>query len=607
MDDIKQVLARASHRLFLIDLLRTITITLFVALCVLFLARVTQKLVPSIEIPWNLTFIIAASSAFLAALIWTMIRKPNEDQVARTVDDRAGLNETISTALCVDENTDSWSKAIVSDASAQAKRVIVKDALPIEGPKNWPMPIAAMLALIAIWWVPSTDITGLMAKKQQALDEQAQIQEVQATVNDTRKMIEEIKAKTGIDLDSVGDETSQELTPEETQFVDPEDIARSAIKELTNLTDKLDEKRNSEDGATFDAVKDMTRQLNTPEQGAVSEMARAMARGDFKEAQKQLEQMAQDMSDGSMSEEEQKQAAQQLENMKEQLEKLAENRQSLEEQLKAAGISEEQAKQLATDPDALKKALQEAGATPEQAEQLSKAAQAQQKASDAAGSMAQAMGQMASGMQQSNPSETAEGLESMSGQLSDMENLQQEMESLESAMNQTSQQLQQLSECTNPGDGDGNGQGFGENAQWGSNGQYSEGNTDQFGKGSGGPGKGMGNSPDAAPTDFMLKKERAEVQTTNEGPVIASTMVQGSQIRGESTATFSSVVESASTQAAEAIETKRVPRKHEAAVQQYFGTLDQAAKKAKGEQTKPAEQGKDATESSGSSNKAESD
>ena len=119
-------------------------------------------------------------------------------------------------------------------------------------------------------------------------------------------------------------------------------------------------------------------------------------------------------------------------------------------------------------------------------------------------------------------------------------------------MNQTSQQLQQLSECTNPGEGDGNGQGFGENAQWGSNGQYSEGNTDQFGKGSGGPGKGMGNSPDAAPTDFMLKKERAEVQTTNEGPVIASTMVQGSQIRGESTATFSSVVESASTQAAEA-------------------------------------------------------
>lgn len=593
MDDIKQVLSRASNRLFLIDLLRTLSITSFVVLCALFIARLTQKLVPSIEIPWNLSFMIAAGVTALSAIVWAMIRRPNQDQVARTVDDRAGLNETISTALCVDEQTDSWSKAIVSDASAQAKRVIVKDALPIEGPKHWPMPIAALLAIIAIWWVPSTDITGLMAKKQQALDEQVAIKEVQATVNDTRKMIEEIKAQTGLDLETVGDETSPELTPEETQFVDPEEIARSAIKELTNLTDKLDEKRNDQDGATFDAMKDMARQLNTPEQGPVSEMARAMARGDFKEAQKQLEQMAQGLNDGSMSDEQKEQASKQLENMKEQLEKLADNRQSLEEQLKAAGISEQQAKQLATDPDALKKALEEAGATPEQAEQLAKAAQAQQRASDAAGSMAQAMGQMAAGMQQSNPSETAEGLESMSGQLSNMENLQQEMESLESAMSQSSQQLQELSKCAN-GNGNGDGQGFGESAQWGSTGQYKEGDSQGFGNGSGGPGKGMGRSPEGAATDFMLKKERAEVQTTNEGPVIASTMVQGSQIRGESTATFSSVVESASTEAAEAIETKRVPRKHESAVQQYFGTLDKAAKKAKGEKTAPAEQGKDA-------------
>ena len=603
MDDIKQVLTRAAHRLFLIDLLGTLTITSFVVLCVLFGARLTQKLIPSVEIPWDLSFMIGGGVAFLGALIWAVVRRPNEDQVARTVDDRAGLRETISTALCVDENTDSWSKAIVSDASAQAKRVVVKDALPIEGPRHWPMPFAAMLALIAIWWVPSTDITGLMAKKQQGIEDQAAIKEVQATVNDTRKMIEEIKAQTGIDLDSEGDETADELTPEETQFVDPEEIARSAIKELTSLSDQLDEKRNDEDGATFDAIKDMARQLNTPQEGPVSEMARAMARGDFKEAQKQLEEMAKGLNDGSMNEEQKKQAAKQLESMKEQLEKLAENRQSLEEQLKAAGLSEQQAKQLATDPDALKKALEEAGATQEQAEQLAKAAQAQQRASDAAGSMAQAMGQMAAGMQQSNPSETAQGLESMSGQLSNMENLQQEMQSLDMAMNQASQQLNELSKCSggNPG------QGYGENGQWGSTGQYSQGSSQGFGKGSGGPGKGMGQGPEGAPTDYTLKKERAEVQTTNDGPVIASTMVQGSQIRGESTATFSSVVESASTQAAEAIETKRVPRKHEAAVQQYFGKLDRAAKKAKGERVSPGAQGQDAKADGGSSNKEKSD
>jgi hypothetical protein len=104
----------------------------------------------------------------------------------------------------------------------------------------------------------------------------------------------------------------------------------------------------------------------------------------------------------------------------------------------------------------------------------------------------------------------------------------------------------------------------------------------------------MGQSPDAQATDYMLKKERAEVDTTNEGPVIASTMVQGTQIRGESTATFSSAVQSAEAQADEAIETKRVPRKHENAVKSYFGKLDQEAKKASGESTPPPAQGADA-------------
>jgi len=591
MDEIQQVLSRASKRLFVIDYLRVLVRTSFMVLCVFLLARLTQKLVPSIEIPWDLAFLIGAGAAIVGALLWAIIRKPSIDEVARTVDDRAALRESISTALCVDHNQDSWSKAIVTDARDRAKRVVIKDTLPIERPKGWALPLIIATALVALWWVPTMDIAGLLKKKEQAQAQQAQINEVNAVVSEAKKKLEEIKAQTGVDLDSEGDETSDELKPKEINMVDPEEITRAAIKEMTNLSDKLEEKRNNEDGATFDAIKDMTRQLNTPEPGQASEMARAMARGDFGEAKKKLEEMAQKMNDGSMSEEQKKQAAKQLDSMKKQLEKLAKNRQALEEQLKAAGLSEQQAKQMSTDPDALKKALEQAGASEEQAQQLSQAAKAQQRASDAAGAMAQAMGQMAAGMQQSNPSEMSQGLESMSGQLSDMENMQQEMQSLEAAMNQTSDQLNKLGQCNNPG-----GQGFGENAHWSNNaGEFREGDSQGFGSGSGGPGKGNGASPDAQATDFMLKKERAEVQTTNEGPVIASTMVQGSQIKGESTATFSSVVESASIQAAEAIETKRVPRKHEAAVQQYFGRLDKAAKEANGEKTKPAEQGSDAT------------
>lgn len=590
MDDIRSVIQRAARRLFLIDLLGTLVFSAFVVLCALVALRIAQKLFPTFEIDWTIAALVGVAATLAIALIASLVRRPDEDSVARTIDERAGLRETISTALCVDENNDNWSRAIVGDASDRARRVIIKDTLPIEAPKRSYLPMLAVIALLGVWWVPGTDVMGLLAKKKQQQANQAQVEQVKAEVDNTKDLIEEIKAKTGIDLETVGDEAAPELTPESTEFVDPQEIARSAIKELTSLSDKLEQQRNSEDGATFDAIKDMTRQLNAPKDGPMTEMARAMARGDFSEAKKQLEEMAEAIQSGEMSEEQKQQASEQLEAMKQQLEQMAQNRQDLEEQLKGAGLSEQQAKQLATDPEALKKALQEAGASEEQAQQLSQAAQAQQRASDAASSMAQSMGQMAAGMQQNNPESMSQGLESMSGQLSNMEMMQQEMNALDSAMGQCQSQLASLGECS----GGGAGQGFGENSKWGSTGQFAQGNSQGFGSGSGRAGQGMGQGPDAQPNDYLLKKERADVNTTNEGPVIASTMVQGSQIKGESTATFSNAVQSATTQAAEAIETKRVPRKHENAVQNYFGKLDNEAKKASGEPTEPAPQGSDA-------------
>lgn len=590
MDDIRNVIKRAARRLFVIDLMRTIVFSAFIALCALAAIRVAQKLFPTLEIDWMLAGLVALGATLAIALVASLVRRPDEDAVARTIDEKAGLRETISTALCVDENNDNWSKAIVGDASTRARRVVIKDTLPIQAPKHSYLPLIAGTVLLGVWWIPGTDLMGLLDQKEQQQANEQQMQEVRAEVEKTEDLIAKIKEQTGLDMETVGDELAPELTPESTEFVDPQEIARSAIKELTSLSDKLEAERNDEDGATFDAIKDMTRQLNAPEDGPMTEMARAMARGDFAEAKQQLEEMAQAIQSGEMSEDQKQQAAEQLEAMKQQLEQMAENRQELEEQLKAAGLSEQQAQQLATDPEALKKALQDAGASEEQAQQLAQAAQAQQRASDAASSMAESMGQMASGMQQNNPDSMSQGLESMSGQLSNMEMMQQEMNALESAMGQCQSQLASLGQCSNPG----NGQGYGQDAKWGTTGQFGQGNSQGFGSGSGNAGQGMGQGPDAQAADFMLKKERAEVDTTNEGPVIASTMVQGTQIKGESTATFSSAVQSATTQAAEAIETKRVPRKHENAVQHYFGQLDQEAKKAAGEPTPPPAQGADA-------------
>ena len=130
MDDIRSIIQRAARRLFLIDLLRTLVFAGFIVLCALLAIRITQKLVPTLQIDWMLAALIGLGATLGLALIVSLVRRPDEDSVARTIDERAGLRESISTALCVDENKDNWSRAIVSDASQRARRVVVSGGFP---------------------------------------------------------------------------------------------------------------------------------------------------------------------------------------------------------------------------------------------------------------------------------------------------------------------------------------------------------------------------------------------------------------------------------------------------------------------------------------------
>lgn len=580
MDPIRDVIARAARRMLIAGWIRYAVMLLTAALVLAVVARGVQKVVPVVRIDWALALPGLAGVAVVAGLVVAWVRRPKQIDVARAVDERAGLRETLSTALCVERDDSPWSRAVVDDAGAKARRVVVRDAVPIEAPGNSWWPVAACAALLAVWWLPVHDLTGLLAEQEAAREERRQVQEVAARVDEARRNIDEILARAGVEINGPDESTEDLFKPGEIGQITPEEMQRAAIKKLTELSDKLEEQRNGEEGMTFDAIRDAMKRLETPGPGPAAEMSRAMARGDFAEAKKQLEKIAEQIKSGDMSEEDKKQLQRQAEKMAEALEQMAQNRQQLEEQLQAAGLSEEQARQLATDPNAMERALREQGMSQEQIDELKQQAQAQQKASDAAAAMSQAMGQMAQGMQAGNQSQMGEGLEGMGGQLSNLERMQAEMTSLEQALGACQGQMASL--CEGVG---GMGRSAGQGSEWGPAGQYRQGESMGSGSGSGGPGQGLGAGPDEAATDFALKTEKANVGTTDEGPIIAATLVYGSQIRGESTAAFSDAVSSAEAQAAEAIETRRVPKEHEQAVKAYFGRLKKAAEST----PKPAE------------------
>ncbi|MEQ8769095.1 MAG: hypothetical protein RIB60_01145 [Phycisphaerales bacterium] len=582
MDDIRRVIDAAGRRLLFNDWLARLTVLLTVVLGVAFAARVGQKLVP-FDVPWATAWLIGAGVALVLAGVWAIAARKKELEIAQHVDERAGLRESLSTALVVAKAQDGWSRNVVESAGERAKRVVVRDTVPITAPRLWAMPAALLLALAAVWWLPSYDVTGMFAEREQAEEQQREIQEVRAEAQAAEEKIQELMSKAGMEVDDEGEAADEQPEIDPNAPITPEDVRREAIKKLTNLADQLDEKLNeSEEAKALEALNRSMRQLKTPGEGPGSEMAKQMARGNYEQAQQELEKLAEQIASGEMSEEQKQQLAKNLEAMSEQLRELADQRQQLEEQLQAAGYSAEQAQQMARDPSQMQQQLQQnQDLSQEQKQQLQQQAQAQQRASDSMNGACNAMSQMAQGLQ--NPSQqggqqSMDGAQAMGQQLSQMEMMQAEMQSAQMAMSEAQAQLQRMGQGMCEGSSPGQGQGM--------NGAWRMGESTAMGSGSGGPGRGNGFGPEAQATDYMVRKEKANVNT-GEGPVIASTLVHGAQIRGESKQTFSAVATSARAEAAEAIEHSRVPRRHESAVQHYFGRLEQAGSDSDAEGTEP--------------------
>ncbi len=577
MNPIHDIANRARRRLILIDTLSTITLCLGITIGALVLVRGSQKLFPTFIVPWDIVLIAAPALALVVGVVWSILRAPSLLKAAQVIDERAELRETLSTALIIEQDESGWSKAVLEDAREKASRVQVRTALPLRKPKGWGAPIAAALALLAVWWLPTRDLMDLLEKQQKEVQELQRVGEITTAVNESQEQLKQILEQSGLDLDDEDlSELDDLLKGDEAEFIEPEEALRSAIKNLTNVSDKLDEQRQNEDNRAFDAIKDAMKSLESDKDDTAAEMARAMSRGDFSEARKKLQELQEQINANEMTEEQREQMAETLAQVQQQLEQLAQGSQSIQEQLEKAGISQQEAQQLARDPNALQQKLQEMGIPSDQARALTQAAQAQQRASDAASAMSESMSQMAQGMQNQDQSQAQQGAESMGEQLSALENMQSEMQSLENAMQQTQQQLQQLAECQNPG-----GMGNGQDGQMGQ------------GQGVGGLNAGVGGVPDFGgeenqPSgDYALSREQTRINVQEGGPIIASTLVQGAQVKGESTAAFSSAVKSAKTKASEAIETKRVPREYESAVQKYFGRLEEDAAAAEKSNPKP--------------------
>jgi hypothetical protein len=575
MNEVRRVIRLASWRLWFVDVIRTFMVCATAALALVLLARIVEKVLglsPQFGPWWKTAWLSVGGATVGVSILWALIRRPRTLSVAVELDERAGLRESLSTALWVEKSQDPWANVMIETAQAKARNVNVSRAIPMQAPSFWPVPMATGLALLLVWvFMPNFDLLGATKKQVAEQKKREEVVAVRADVATKEQQLKKMLDKAKVQFtDEKADAAAEDKRPE---INDPEAIKRAAVKKLTDLAQKLETAKTGEKEAQADAITEAMKQLKQPGPGPLDEFTKALSRGDFNKANEQLAELSKQMADGSKSPEQKEMAKAQMENLAKQLDKLSQNSDQLQKKMEQAGLDKkaaaEMVKKALANPEDMKKALEEAkNLSPDQKKQLLEMAKAASQCQSQCKNMGSAMGKMAKGTsQQGLQQEGQEGMGEMAKALSEAEMLQEDMQNLDAALGEAKKQLAQLGECLG---GDNENEGECKN---GGRGGWKPGSATKKGSGTGGPGQssGGGNTVGEA-RDFTTEKKKAVVKTTD-GPIIGQRLVYGEQVKGESVEQFKAAMEAGEQEAAEAIDEQQIPREYHDAVKHYFGRL----------------------------------
>jgi hypothetical protein len=544
MNDIRALLKMAATRLELVSFVRALHVTAIVLAALALLIAIVDRVPGEAIVAWRwVAPALALATLAAAGIIWSR-RRLSEVQVAISVDERLDLRERLSTALHCHDRDDPFAQAAVEDAVVTARdarsRERVRRHFAFRAPTRWWIAPTLILVTAGVLQLPQANLFAAEeVADQDALT--AARTEVQETLDVIAKVVQE-RPELSAELGDLADELSVQSKSTDS-LEKPEEVKREALKKVTELNRRLDEIVSGQKGKTVEALEDMLAKLETPPNGAASELAEALAEGDFAAAKKALEKMLEQAEAGAMSEEQKKALADALDDLGEQLEKLAADQKKLEQALEQAGLNP----QLANNPQALQQALdQAANLNDQQRQQLQEMIQAQQMAQQMCQGLGGACQRMAQGMQ---GGQLGEAGQQMGQQLNDMEQLQQLLQQAQAAAGQ----------CK----GGGLGQGMNMNQamqQW------------MQGPGMGNWGQGAGGKAPIAPTPSATRLTKTDVPI-GDGEIIASMLIDGQPIRGESRAKLRNVVSAGAAGYDEALNEDPLPRQYHEAQKHYFGEL----------------------------------
>jgi len=498
------------------------------------LAILTQQLFAVFVLAAWAVWVFWAAIAGVVLLLW-LLGLPTRMQASLLLDERLKLRERFSTTLALAGSDDPFARAACTASMQAIQRADLRGHFPIGLTRSWGYGAGIWVIAIALLYMPQQDLLGFMREKDKQQEQAKQLDEAQAEIKDALEPVKAVMSE----LDDPALEKEMEKLDELAKAGDPQELKREAIKALGDLSEKIKQMQGGAEMQAGDMLQRMLKQLRGSSEPFSQQIRMAMAKGDFSQAANLMRQLQNQLTEGTLSDQQRKQMAEQLQQLAKELQKLSTQQRELEEELEKLGLDKKLAQM---SEQQLRQTLQKQGLKSEQIEQLLQKMAASQAAAGRCSGLAQAMAACGQGAGGLGADELSDAIE----QLDALESLEQQMIQLQAGLNELSNCMACL--------GEGMYDGLGGQSPW------REGHADRYASGSGGPGQGYGPRDSDDQGQFGTKTTRVTGKS-DQGPVIAGWYFKDTQVKGEARRDFTEVVEAGRERAADAISENQIPRK----------------------------------------------
>ena len=262
------------------------------------------------------------AAGLIVAVGWTLLTVTPAIRAALEIDRRCGLKERVSSTLAMNDadRQSEAGQALIADADARLRRTAVLEKFPVRSPRHLLLPLvpAAVLLAAMIFWPPAEKKVVAAADPTPSgpppVEVKKSAEELRQKLAERRKEAEKQGLKDATELLKKLEEGTNELKSQGDR--------EKALVKLNDLARELQERRKQL-GGSGDAMKRQMEKIQGIDQGPADKLAKALAKGDFDKAARELEKLQKQLADNKLDQAKKDELAKQIEQLKQKINDLA--------------------------------------------------------------------------------------------------------------------------------------------------------------------------------------------------------------------------------------------------------------------------------------------